>query len=117
MCGDTCFGTYLHVPSLALVTRSPGRRQLEKFQDKNDVPMEVYLGLLSNKTNVETISFVNGTWFDYDLTISDLCKFYSDCCPMTPARLMEQLAPGKFSCHDGFYILLTSVRSILSILG
>ena len=42
-------------------------------------------------------------FFDYDLTISDLCKFYSDCCPMT--RPMEQLAPGTFSCHDGFYIV------------
>ena len=48
--------------SLALVTGGPGRRQLEKFQDQNDVPMEVYLGLLSNKTNVETISFVNDTF-------------------------------------------------------
>ena len=80
--------------------------ELANFSRQNGVPDEVYLGLLSKQKKVEKVSFVNGTCFDYNLAaLRDRCKFYSDCCAMVPSRPMEQLAPGTFSCHSGFYIV------------
>ena len=80
--------------------------QLGVFSRHYGVPDEVYLGLLSKQKKVEKVSLVNGTCFDYNpAVLRDRCKFYSDCCAMVPSRPMEQLAPGTFSCHSGFYIV------------
>ena len=80
--------------------------QLGVFSRHYGVPDEVYLGLLSKQKKVEKVSLVNGTCFDYNpAVLRDRCKFYSDCCAMAPSRPMEQLAPGTFSCHSGFYIV------------
>ena len=80
--------------------------QLGVFSRHFGVPDEVYLGLLSKQKKVEKVSLVNGTCFDYNpAVLRDRCKFYSDCCAMAPSRPMEQLAPGTFSCHSGFYIV------------
>ena len=80
--------------------------RLAEFSRQYGVSDEVYLGLLSEQKEVEKVSFVNGTCFDYiPSTLADRCKFYGDCCAMVPSRPMEQLALGTFSCHSGFYVV------------
>ena len=78
---------------------------LNFFKKWNEVPTEIYLGLLSGSSNVNRISLVNGTCFQYQVNKFNRCKYYSDCCAMTPSRPAEQLAPKTFSCHDGYYIV------------
>ena len=91
---------------LIVVRLSTGQdRILDFFVDWNEVPTEVYLGLLSGSSNVNRIPLVNGTCFQYQVNEFNRCKYYSDCCAMTPSRPAEQLAPKTFSCHDGYYIV------------
>ena len=78
---------------------------LENFRDWNEVPTEVYLGLLSNSLTINATSLINGTCFQYDVREFSRCKYYSDCCAMTPSRPLEQLHSRTFSCHDGHYIV------------
>ena len=79
---------------------------LEQFLHWNEVPTEVYLGLLSQGVSeINTVKLINGTCFQYEPHEFERCKYYSDCCAMTPARPMEQLAPLTFSCHNGFYVI------------
>ena len=78
---------------------------LQYFMDWNNVPSDIYLGLLSDSTEVVKTPLVNGTCFQYHVNNFDKCKFYSDCCAMTPPRSLEQLAPKTFSCHDSYYIV------------
>ena len=101
---------YLYAPIIPIIAQSVlaefSDLQWAEFSRQNAVPDEVYLGLLSKQKKVEKVSFVNGTCLDYNLAaLRDRCKFYSDCCAMVPSRPMEQLAPGTFSCHSGFYIV------------
>ena len=91
---------------LIVVRSSTGQDSLLLvFKQCSDVPIEVYLGLLPGSSNVEKISLVNGTCFQYQVIKFNRCKYYSDCCAMTPSRPAEQLAPKTFSCHDGYYIV------------
>ena len=84
---------------------SGGLSVLKEFMNFNDVPTEIPLGLLSNTNKTVPTSLVNGTCFQYDVHDFVRCKYYSDCCAMTPSRPVEQLAYNTFSCHDGFYIV------------
>ena len=76
----------------------------------NVVPTDIYHGLLTNSSSVVKTSLVNGICFQYNLhnsrnTRYNRCQYYRDCCAMTPARPLEQLAPNTFSCHNGFYVV------------
>ena len=82
-----------------------GNLRLQLFLQSNEVPTEVYLGILSDEPTVERTQLINGTCFQYEPHEFERCKYYSDCCAMTPARPREQLAPGTFSCHSGFYLV------------
>ncbi|XP_067950285.1 uncharacterized protein [Watersipora subatra] len=77
---------------------------LDYFSLWNEVPTEIYLGLLTESAEVVKTHLINGTCFQYNVKSFDRCKYYSDCCAMTPSRPLEQLAPKTFSCHDGYYI-------------
>ena len=79
---------------------------LNYFIDWNEVPTEIYLGLLSESSDVVKMPLVNGTCFQYHVNEFDRCKYYSDCCAMTPSRPVEQLAAKTFSCHDGYYYIV-----------
>ena len=88
------------------VISTGGYQILQEYLTWNEVPTEIYLGLLSQGVSeVETVKLINGTCFQYEPHEFERCKYYSDCCAMTPARPMEQLAPGTFSCHNGFYVI------------
>ena len=78
---------------------------LLQYLSWNEVPNEVYLGLLSGNQGVKRTQLINGSCFIYEPHEFERCKYYSDCCAMTPARPREQLAPGTFSCHSGFYLV------------
>jgi len=78
---------------------------LENFMKFNGIPTKIPLGLLSESQDIEDIELVNGTCFQYRLHSFNRCKYYSDCCLMTSAKPMEQLAYNTFSCHDNFYIV------------
>ena len=78
---------------------------LDSFTIWNEVPTKVYLGLLTESAKVVKTPLVNGTCFQYNVNKFDRCKYYSDCCAMTPSRPLEQLAPKTFSCHNGYYIV------------
>ena len=82
-----------------------GNWRLQLFLQSIEVPTEVYLGILSDEPTVERTQLINGTCFQYEPHEFERCKYYSDCCAMTPARPREQLAPGTFSCHSGFYLV------------
>ena len=100
-----CVLLLLSVASSFLLCQGFSDLLLQEFLKWNEVPTEVYLGLTSGKPEVETIQLINGTCFQYEPHEFERCKYYSDCCAMTPARPIEQLAPGTFSCHGGFYLV------------
>lgn len=79
---------------------------LERFMMFNTVPTTIPLGVLSNSSSTITVSrLVQGICFQYDIHHFVRCRFYSDCCAMSPPRPLEQLAAGTFSCHDGYYMV------------
>jgi len=80
-------------------------RVVENFMKFNGIQTSIPLGLLSESKDIEDIELVNGTCFQYRLHSFNRCKYYSDCCFMTSAKPMEQLAYNTFSCHDNFYIV------------
>jgi len=69
-----------------------------------DVPSKLPYGLLS-KVNITNLVLVNGSCIAYDKLGETFCKYYSDCCAMTPVRVEEQLPAGTFSCHNGYYVI------------
>ena len=104
-----CNMVILLVVALHIVSSSADSAQDFQYQDTEkwyDIPKEVFLGLLTNQSSkVERVKLLSGNCFQYDMKDNDRCKYYSDCCGMAPARPMEQLAPGTFSCHNGFYVV------------
>ncbi|XP_067950286.1 uncharacterized protein [Watersipora subatra] len=98
-----CLSTFLAL--IFLQTVGSQDQILDYFLQWNEVPTEVYLGLLTESSEVVKTPLVNGTCFQYNVNGFDRCKYYSDCCAMTPSRPLEQLAPNTFSCHDGYYIV------------
>jgi len=88
-----------------LARESPADKVLNDFMKFNGIPTTIPLGLLSDSQDIEDIELVNGTCFQYGLHSFNRCKYYSDCCLMTSAKPMEQLAYNTFSCHDNFYIV------------
>ena len=58
---------------------------LLQYLSWNEVPNEVYLGLLSGNQGVERTQLINGSCFINEPHEFERCKYYSDCCAMTPA--------------------------------
>lgn len=87
---------------------------LDHFLSWFEVPTKIFLGLLSNNTEIEEIDLINGTCLQYSvagITRFDRCKYYGDCCATTPVKMMEQVPAGAFTCHDGIYIIDSCPKS------
>jgi len=81
------------------------QQHLDSFLEFVDVPTQIHVGLLSKQPEVVNTTLVKGYCIGYDVLDKTFCKYYSDCCALSPSRPVEQLPADTFSCHNGYYVI------------